>query len=218
MLAAVGNPAATKVHVDGAPRAGRPAHRLDRQDGAAHGLALVDRVRGRPRADRRVVPRERGLVAGRPRSRRARLLVLGAGPAQLGLLEAAAARDDVHVIAVDRDAEAVGIPARRRAGDPLDPRTRRASTGWRARSSVDGDRLARGRLARWDRGPRRGAARPAASDRRRDGVRSRPRSCASASVRRGRRAAAARVEGRDADLVAACRSSSRRPTVRDSAG
>ena len=39
-----------------------------------------------------------------------RLLVLGAGPAQLGLLEAARARGDVHVIAVDRDPLAVGLP------------------------------------------------------------------------------------------------------------
>ncbi|MFN8224493.1 MAG: ATP-grasp domain-containing protein [Gaiellales bacterium] len=42
--------------------------------------------------------------------RRRKLLVLGAGPAQLGLLEAAARRDDVHVIAVDRDPAAVGFP------------------------------------------------------------------------------------------------------------
>jgi len=47
-------------------------------------------------------------VAGRSRARR-RLLVLGAGPAQLGLLEAARARADVHVIAVDRDPRAVGF-------------------------------------------------------------------------------------------------------------
>lgn len=38
-----------------------------------------------------------------------RLLVLGAGPAQLGLLEAARSRDDVHVIAVDRDPGAIGL-------------------------------------------------------------------------------------------------------------
>lgn len=38
-----------------------------------------------------------------------RLLVLGAGPAQLGLLEAAAARDDVVVIALDRDPAAIGF-------------------------------------------------------------------------------------------------------------
>ncbi len=38
------------------------------------------------------------------------LLVLGAGPAQLGLLEAAHARDDLHVIAADRDPAAVGFP------------------------------------------------------------------------------------------------------------
>ena len=49
-------------------------------------------------------------MAGRSGSGRARLLVLGAGPAQLGLLEAAGARDDVHVIAVDRDPDAVGFP------------------------------------------------------------------------------------------------------------
>ena len=48
-------------------------------------------------------------MAGRPRTR-PRLLVLGAGPAQLGLLEAARARGDVDVIAVDRDPQAVGFP------------------------------------------------------------------------------------------------------------
>ncbi len=48
-------------------------------------------------------------MAGRPRAR-PRLLVLGAGPAQLGLLEAARARGDVDVIAVDRDPQAVGFP------------------------------------------------------------------------------------------------------------
>ena len=48
-------------------------------------------------------------MAGRPRAR-PRLLVLGAGPAQLGLLEAARARGDVDVIAVDRDPQAVGLP------------------------------------------------------------------------------------------------------------
>lgn len=49
------------------------------------------------------------MVAGRPGSR-TRLLVLGAGPAQLGLLEAARQRGDLHVIAVDRDPHAVGLP------------------------------------------------------------------------------------------------------------
>jgi biotin carboxylase len=49
------------------------------------------------------------VVAERPRAR-PRLLVLGAGPAQLGLLEAAAARGDLDVIAVDRDAGAIGFP------------------------------------------------------------------------------------------------------------
>jgi len=47
-------------------------------------------------------------VAEHRRSQPARLLVLGAGAAQLGLLEAAAARD-VTVIAVDRDPLAVGF-------------------------------------------------------------------------------------------------------------
>ncbi len=47
-------------------------------------------------------------MARRPRARR-RLLVLGAGPAQLGLLEAARARDDLEVIAVDRDPQAPGF-------------------------------------------------------------------------------------------------------------
>ena len=47
-------------------------------------------------------------MAGRPRPR-TRLLVLGAGPAQLGLLEAAQARADLDVIVVDRDPRAPGF-------------------------------------------------------------------------------------------------------------
>ncbi len=47
-------------------------------------------------------------MAGDPAARRPRLLVLGAGPAQLGLLAAARARG-VHVIAADRDPAAVGF-------------------------------------------------------------------------------------------------------------
>ena len=47
-------------------------------------------------------------MARRPRARR-RLLVLGAGPAQLGLLQAARARGDLEVIAVDRDPQAPGF-------------------------------------------------------------------------------------------------------------
>ena len=66
----------------------------------------------------RLVPRERGLVergTGAPERRRRRLLVLGAGAAQLGLLEAARALD-LFVIAVDRDPAAPGFPlADRRA-------------------------------------------------------------------------------------------------------
>lgn len=47
-------------------------------------------------------------MAGHPRTR-PRLLVLGAGPAQLGLLEAARARADVEVIAADSDPHAIGL-------------------------------------------------------------------------------------------------------------
>jgi biotin carboxylase len=48
-------------------------------------------------------------VAERPGARRARLLVLGAGPAQLGLLEAASAHAGIEVIAADRDPQAPGL-------------------------------------------------------------------------------------------------------------
>ncbi len=48
-------------------------------------------------------------MAERPGARRARLLVLGAGPGQLGLLEAAHARADLHVIALDVDPSAPGF-------------------------------------------------------------------------------------------------------------
>jgi len=47
-------------------------------------------------------------VAGDAPARRARLLVLGAGPAQLGLLEAARGRD-LDTIAADRDAQAIAF-------------------------------------------------------------------------------------------------------------
>jgi biotin carboxylase len=47
-------------------------------------------------------------VAGDAPARRPRLLVLGAGPAQLGLLEAARERG-LHVIAADRDPQAAGF-------------------------------------------------------------------------------------------------------------
>ena len=70
VLDAVGDPDATTVHVDERPG------QVDRHIGSteklarADRLAGVDRVRGRARADRRLVPRERGLVARRPRTRR----------------------------------------------------------------------------------------------------------------------------------------------------
>lgn len=47
-------------------------------------------------------------MAGHAPAHRPRLLVLGAGPAQLGLLEAARARG-LHVIAADRDPQAIGF-------------------------------------------------------------------------------------------------------------
>jgi biotin carboxylase len=47
--------------------------------------------------------------AERRADRRKRLLVLGAGPAQLGLLEAARARGDLELIALDRDPAAPGF-------------------------------------------------------------------------------------------------------------
>ena len=62
---------ATTVHVDERPG------QVDRHIGStdklarAHGLARVDRLRGRARANGRLVSRERGLVARRPRARRA---------------------------------------------------------------------------------------------------------------------------------------------------
>ena len=48
------------------------------------------------------------MVEGPTPDRRTRLLVLGAGPAQLGLL-AAARKRDLYVIAVDRDPDAPGF-------------------------------------------------------------------------------------------------------------
>src|SRR6266545_7997223 len=48
------------------------------------------------------------MVAGNPSAGAKRLLVLGAGPGQLGLLEAARARD-LYVIAADRNPAAQGF-------------------------------------------------------------------------------------------------------------
>ena len=108
VVEAVGQPGGDGRDCDGAAGAGRPASRLDGEDGAPHGLARADELRGRARANGRLVPRERGLVAGVAPARRPRLLVLGAGPAQLGLL-AAARRRGLHVIAADRDPQAIGF-------------------------------------------------------------------------------------------------------------
>ena len=70
-------------------------------------------------------------------ARRPRLLVLGAGPAQLGLLEAARSRG-LHVIAADRDPQAVGFAARGRACRRSRPTTSPRSSGSRGRETIDG--------------------------------------------------------------------------------
>ena len=69
--------------------AGRPLADASREVAR---LAVAHVLRGRPGAHRRVVSRECSVVEGDPGSRSSRLLVLGGGPAQLGLLEAAHAR------------------------------------------------------------------------------------------------------------------------------
>ena len=67
VLEAVGNPAATTVYLDERP--GQVDRHIGSTDklAAIHGVALIDWLRRRARADRRLVPRERGLVAWRPR-------------------------------------------------------------------------------------------------------------------------------------------------------
>ena len=119
---------------------------------------------------------------------RQRLLVLGAGPAQLGLLRAARRRG-LFVIAVDRDPAAPGFEyADKRAlvsteDEPGIDRLARAE-------DVDGI-ISPG--ADWPVGDRRAgrrATRAAASDRRRDG-RARDDEVAAARAFRGRRRAAA---------------------------
>ena len=82
-------------------------------------------------------------MAEHPRSQPARLLVLGAGAAQLGLLEAAAARD-LTVIAVDRDPLAAGFALRRRARrDLVRGRAGRRAPRPRARASTGSSRRVR---------------------------------------------------------------------------
>ena len=80
------------------------------------------------------------MVAGDPRERDQgkRLLVLGAGPAQLGLLAAARARE-LHVIAVDREPSAPGFryADRRAIVSTEDESGIERLTGWRARTSFE---------------------------------------------------------------------------------
>ena len=132
VLDALGKPRDLTTHVPERLGPGRPPHRLDREDGAADRVARAHVLRRRARADDRLVSRERGLVArgtGTPERRRRRLLVLGAGAAQLGLLEAARALD-LFVIAVDRDPAAPGFRSRTAARSSR-PRTSRGSSGSR---------------------------------------------------------------------------------------
>ena len=104
--AAVGLPV-EKAYVEERPG------QVDRHIGSTDKLARADRLaraddlRAGARADGRVVPRERGVVAVAQPARQ-RLLVLGAGPAQVGLLRAARRRG-LFVVAVDRDPAAQGF-------------------------------------------------------------------------------------------------------------
>ena len=118
---------------------GRPPHRLDGQDGAPHRLAGAHVVRGRARAHHRA-----GTARMRPGGGRffrarpgKRLLVLGAGPAQLGLLEAARARELSCDRARPRPGRA-GLPLRRPAGDRLHRGRARRSSGSPAPSASTG--------------------------------------------------------------------------------
>ena len=129
-------------------------------------------------------------MAGDPRERDAgkRLLVLGAGPAQLGLLAAARARE-LHVIAARPRSVGTGLSLRRPPRDRLDRgriRDRAArERGARRRADRPGHRLAGG-----DRGSHRGAARAAASDLAGDGGAVHLEAAPARAVRGGRRAAA----------------------------
>ena len=66
ILDILGKPASLKRHIDRPPGPGRPPHRLDRQGGAAARVAVADPLRRRARAHHPLVPRESGMVAGRP--------------------------------------------------------------------------------------------------------------------------------------------------------
>ena len=139
---------------------------------------------------RRLVPRERGLVAGHPRSQPARLLVLGAGR---GAARPARGRAAARPLG-DR-----GRPRPARARVRASPTSARSS---RPRTRPAIERLARAREvdgiispgADWpvgDRGAGRRAPRPAASDQRRHGgARDVEDAPARALRRRGRAAAA----------------------------
>ena len=132
VLDAVGNPDATTVHVDERPG------QVDRHIGSTEKLAALTGWRasiGFEEGLERTVAwyREneawwRGVLG-----RVARLLVLGAGPAQLGLLEAARGTGRPEVIAVDRDPLARRASRSRTSARFSPRRTSRASTGSPAR-------------------------------------------------------------------------------------
>ena len=137
--------------------AGRPGHA-----GESRRLWRVPGAPARISPKPPYVPRAVACRRDNARVEPKRLLVLGAGPPQLGLL-AAARRRNVFVIAVDRDPSAPGFQyADRRALISVEdePAIERLAAAERIDGIIaPGDRL-RGR----DRGPSRGAARARASD------------------------------------------------------
>ena len=194
----------------GAARPGRPPHRLDRQARGADRLARPDELRARARADRRLVPRERGLVEGAPQ-----LATASPRPRSRARADRAPARGTRARPLRDR-----GRPrprgARLRLRGQARARLDRGRAGHRpprARRERRRDRLARSRLARRSRGARRRAARASAPDRRRDrGARDDEVSASgSASPRPGSRS-------RGCSTSPSRPASSRRPTARGSAG
>ena len=120
-----------------------------------------------------------------PRSGSPRLLVLGGGPAQLGLLEAARARG-LWIAVVDRDPAAPGFRLRRPPLHPLDRgRAGDRAARRRARRSTGSSRPARTGRSASPRGSPSGSACRTRSRRRRRCSRRTSCASASASPRRG---------------------------------
>ena len=221
MLDVLGKPASLKVARRRAARPGRPAHRLDRRRPSGCSAGAPGR-RSRTGLERTVewYRENDGWWRGIRQERTQRLLVLGAGAGQLGLLEAARAARACSSIAVDRNPAAPGFRfADRRAIISVEdePQIDRLAAAER----VDGIIAPGHRLAGRDRRADRRAARAAAPDRPGD---RRPRDLEAAparAVRRGGRPAPAARRLRDAGGGArwprrgsATRAWSRRPTAR----